>query len=91
MQCGHAANAVTDDWKPLCAICAGVDPRSERIAEEPDLAGRMARCSVCKRELRSAEAFLWYTFFEHRPDEDFDSFYCGCYFDLLRRRCRYQN
>lgn len=75
MQCGHAANAVTEDGKPCCAICAGIDPGAERIADEPDLAGRMARCYWCEAERPSSQSLA---FFKYRPDQETDSFYCGC-------------
>jgi len=53
MKCGHAANAVMDDGKPVCAICYGLDPGAVIIDENPpDLTGRMARCTYYGRTFR---------------------------------------
>lgn len=76
MKCGHAANAVTADGKPCCAICAGFTPDAEIIADTaPDLTGRKARCGYCGK-LTDSKISL--PFFEYRPDMDTDSYYCGC-------------
>ena len=75
MKCGHAANA-THDGKPICAICFGITPDAEIIADTaPDLTGRKARCKYCS-EVRDSKASL--PFFEYRPKQKTDSFYCGC-------------
>ena len=90
MQCGHAANAVDGRGKPCCAICIGIHPGADKIAETPDLVGRTARCcyydtrthrnegpcgAVCDCEKPSRTSL---PFFEYRPGQEFDSFYCGC-------------
>ena len=77
MKCGHAANAVTADGKPCCAICAGYTPDAFIAADTmPDLTGRKARCNYCG-EIVDSKASL--PFFEYRPDMDTDSYYCGCW------------
>lgn len=75
MRCGHAANA-THNGKPVCAICFGITPDAEIIADTaPDLTGRKARCTYCGHETDSRENL---PFFEYRPNAEYDSFYCGC-------------
>lgn len=75
MKCGHAANA-THNGNPVCAICFGLTPDAEIIADTaPDLTGRKAMCSQCGRITDSSENLL---FFEYRPEQEYDSFYCGC-------------
>lgn len=52
MACGHAANAVNAaTGAPSCAICVGLHPGAEVVAESPDLAGRVALCAYtnCRR------------------------------------------
>lgn len=46
MGCGHAANAVTDDGAPVCAICAGTgaDRNARLVRTPPDLSDRIAWC-----------------------------------------------
>lgn len=92
MECGHAANA-THNGAPACVICAGISGGANlRVATvAPDLTGRRARCGyrVQGKSLKPepagahdpdgvpSSADLW--FFEYRPNEPFDSFYCGCH------------
>jgi len=75
MRCGHSSNAVTDQGKPCCAICAGINDGYDVSATTPDLAGRTSRCLSCKRHLPSS---LELPFFEYRPTQNWDSHYCGC-------------
>lgn len=71
MKCGHIANAETPDGKPACAICGCFD-----IADEqPILRNRKARCSYCGKEVDSNFNL---PFFEFKPAEEYDSYYCGC-------------
>lgn len=75
MKCGHAAYGELDG-KPVCAICVGIDPRAQEIDDSPpDLTGRTAVCPYCKSE-RPSDFTL--PFFEYRPGERRDDFYCGC-------------
>ena len=73
MQCGHTANA-HQDGKPVCVICIGIDAGATIVAEKPDLTGRKAKC-ICGAEVDSSYDLA---FFEHRPDQEHDGYYCGC-------------
>lgn len=81
MECGHTANAVTQEGAPVCIIDAGIVPGAYTVAaSEPDLTGRMMTCNghrgSAPREVPSrAQA----AFFKHQPDNECDSFYCGCW------------
>lgn len=82
MKCGHAANAYTEDMKPCCAICIGLNPNAVIVDEEPiDLTGRIAICSQHKMGAGGGRApsDTNLPFFEHRPNSEHDSYYCGCY------------
>lgn len=61
MACGHAANATTGDGAPACAICAGLTEDATRVAADPALAGRVARC-YCGREKPSSTALGFFEF-----------------------------
>lgn len=74
---------------PSCVIHDCIE-----IAETPNLTGRIAKCAYkgCKTNSRRSTHYGAYTedgrseapssldlpFFEHRPTEPFDRFYCGC-------------
>jgi hypothetical protein len=75
MKCGHAANGTTHSGKPCCVICAGIHPGADVVVDEPDLTGRVAKCSDCGCEVKSD---MGLPFFEYRPTRKFDVFYCGC-------------
>lgn len=77
MKCGHTANAINSgSRKPCCAICIGIDPGAEVVAEiQPTLEGRVARCAFCGLEAKSG---LTLAFFEYHPDRPYDMYYCGC-------------
>lgn len=75
MGCGHAANARTHTGDPVCVICYGIMAGATEVVPSPNLEGRVARCSDCKSEVPSGLALA---FFEYRPDNDSDRFYCGC-------------
>lgn len=90
MKCGHAANATNTSGKPCCAICA-VKPGYDEPAEV-DLSNRRAKCQYRTRKMvgtihslagHSPEGVPSDTpglaFFEHRPGEKFDRYYCGCH------------
>lgn len=95
MKCGHTAQAIDSNNNPVCVICFGSPEALEVQTEMPDLTGRVARCSYygstpsgrnhsgpCKRgepchcEKPSSPDLA---FFEYRPAEDTDRFYCGCW------------
>ena len=84
MKCGHAANATTErDGKtiPVCVICIGITPGADEIAETPSLEGRFAQCSYRYKDkphgLVPSSTEL--AFFTHKPNEQYDQYYCGCY------------
>lgn len=74
MKCGHTAQG-KENGKPCCVICF---PKKEafEIVEEFDLKNRIAKCCYCNKETKSD---LNLPFFEYKPNEKFDEYYCGCY------------
>jgi hypothetical protein len=79
MKCGHAANAVNMQTnQPSCAICAGLTPDADIVAQvQPDLKGRFAHCAYGRHAKVPSSTDL--AFFEHRPRDEEDIYYCGCY------------
>jgi len=76
MECGHIANGVTPNGTRVCVSCYGATPKATRVAMVvPSIAGRIARCTYCKRETPSKYTLA---FFTPRPTEEFDTYYCGC-------------
>jgi hypothetical protein len=75
MECGHAANATDSKGNPTCVICIGFKAGATKVVATPNLEGRTAMCTYCKVQEPSSMALA---FFEHRPERDKDSFYCGC-------------
>lgn len=75
MICGHAANAVTAENKPACAICNCV----ELSPDQPSLEGRYAKCYCgCITKSDASESnFKHLPFFEYCPDKAYDRYYCG--------------
>lgn len=80
MQCGHVSQAVCsakggvkfDPPIPVCAICDCF-----KIAEEPDLTGRMATCYCGSKSLRPSSTDL--AFFEYRgPGSPHATNICKC-------------
>lgn len=93
MACGHSAQGIDGNGDPVCVICFP-DPKSRQVAEGPDLAGRMARCSYSRGTGEHAVGLPgrgWRAvpqpvpsstslpFFKHQPDKAEDSYYCGCW------------
>ena len=83
MKCGHAANATCsqshgvkyDPPVPSCAICSCIE-----VADEaPNLEGRMAHCAYFKTCNTEKPSALNLAFFEHKPEEEHDRYYCGCH------------
>ena len=83
MKCGHIALG-TKDGKPVCPICYGINSGAEEVVQVIDetkeptkgLEGRYARCNDCGKLTPSR----WnLPFFEYRPNEEYDSYYDGCY------------
>lgn len=88
MKCGHTAQGTDGDGNPACVICALVDPRSRIVeTERPSLEGRRAFCcykegrgnSRPKAHTEGVSSDYGLAFFEYRPDQDTDFFYCGCW------------
>lgn len=80
MMCGHAANAKKGDGTPVCVICYGTPggAGAVEVAPEPDLTGRIAQCAYNPESSRvPSDSSL--PFFEHRPNHEYDRYYCGCY------------
>ncbi len=77
MKCGHVANSLYGkDNQPCCLICAPKPEAFEKITVLPNLIGRKAKCSDCDNIVDSN----WYLpFFEYRPNEEYDKYYCGCF------------
>lgn len=76
MACGHSANAVSND-QPCCAICLiSGSNNATTIIEPPDLSHRQAQCSYGAHAIVSSSLDL--AFFEHRPEQEKDIYYCGC-------------
>jgi hypothetical protein len=88
MACGHSANAeqVLEDGTriPACAIC-----NCNKISEEQiDLTGRKARCGYYGKTFKhrgrmvtcsgEVDSKLSLAFFEHKPNQKYDEYYCGC-------------
>lgn len=90
MKCGHSSNGLRkldSGDVPCCVICSCID-----VVETPDFTGRIARCfyygketrrnecskcgKVCNCEQPSSENLA---FFEYKPNEAYDEFYCGCH------------
>jgi hypothetical protein len=93
MKCGHAANAISNG-KPCCIICfMTIGDDSMTPMDTPDLTNRRARCSYyntqpnhkhegrCDRNICHCEepSSSNLAFFEYRPNEEYDRFYCGCF------------
>lgn len=84
MKCGHAANAVkygTDI--PVCCMCHGIKAGWDEVDNKtPNLENRIARCSYynshrCGQTETPSSVDL--PFFQHRPEMEYDSYYCGCW------------
>ena len=81
MRCGCVAQA-TDmkTGKPVCAIHIGIRPGADEIVREvqgnEELKGRTAKCAYGDTTVPSS----WdLAFFEHHPDREQDTYYCGCW------------
>lgn len=80
MRCGCAANGAYGDDRPCCVIHAP-HPDAYTVADAPSLEGRTAWCAYhqhggCPSHAPSA---LDLAFFEYRPTETTDQYYCGCW------------
>jgi hypothetical protein len=84
MQCGHQGLG-TFEGEPVCLVCFPKPESMKLNADPPDVTGRRARCcyygSRAKGRKCTGEEDSHYglPFFHHRPGEEFDSYYCGCW------------
>jgi len=76
MKCGCVATG-TCKGNPVCVTHIGLVPEAEEVAETPDLTGRTARCAMALMPI--SPPIISLPFFVHRPKEQFDEYYCGCY------------
>lgn len=83
MKCGHNGHAkkrlTNGTYIPCCVICLDINPGADVIDENPpDLSKREAICSYgCSASVTKSSPEL--AFFEHRPKEPRDRYYCGCF------------
>lgn len=79
MKCGHVAQGVASDGKPVCVICAGIHTGGLTVDRElhgtEGLEGRKAKCFDCGETVDSRWEL---PFFDYRPDEEYDGYYDGC-------------
>jgi hypothetical protein len=86
MKCGHSTTGKRQsDGTPVCVIC-WPKPESAQVEDSPpDLTGRMADCSYPDGKYgshaggRQAPSSTSLPFFQHRPDQPTDLYYCGCW------------
>jgi hypothetical protein len=85
MKCGHTAQGrESKTGKPVCVICFPKPEASMPEENIPNLEGRMAECCYargrdgkpCRKKVPSSFDLA---FFEHRPDQETDLYYCGCW------------
>jgi hypothetical protein len=76
MKCGHVENARTENGDPCCVICMCTEVEKE-VSESYGLEGRTAKCVYgCDHGTPSKWTL---PFFEYRPNEKQDKYYCGCW------------
>lgn len=80
MQCGCRAQGTNSKTgEPVCVVHIGLDAGATVVADEPDLSGRIAKCT-CGRTNPSDQplpGYIGLPFFEYHPQSDHDRFYCG--------------
>lgn len=75
MTCGHTANGykvIGNRRIPCCVICD-----CDKIAQQTFVvnSSRLMKCRSCGRVVESNQDAA---FFKFQPDEEYDSYYCGC-------------
>ncbi len=79
MKCGHIANAKNETGDPICGICDCTEIVSE-CSGTKGLEDRRALCCQHKGVVNTPVQSRWeLPFFEYRPNEKYDTYYCGCY------------
>lgn len=76
MKCGCAANGKCGD-KDICVAHYSLTPDGAIEVPAPDLSKRHAVC--CYGQHGKIFSSVDLAFFEYRPNENFDRYYCGCY------------
>ena len=93
MKCGHAANSKDAEGNPCCVICIGIHAGAREVMPSPPLEGRKARCIYDRAGKQGPswggisengyhcvqDSKVELPFFEHRPGQPYDYFYCGCF------------
>jgi hypothetical protein len=76
MSCGHIAQTKDEKGRPICGICAGINPgATELLKGKIPLNDRFSLCVDCGKK----EPSSWLLpFFEYRPTRKNDLHYCGC-------------
>src|SRR4029077_7656227 len=87
LSCGHdATKHFKHSWEHFhkgshspwyCEVCGSDSP----IKFRPGLAGRQAKCTYCGALAASdgeQGKYCDLPFFQHRPERERDSYYCGC-------------
>lgn len=78
MKCGCRATG-TLQGKPVCVVHLFLLPGAQIVNENPDLdkvlEKRIAKCIYCHTQANSNRDL---PFFEYKPDQKRDIYYCGC-------------
>lgn len=69
MKCGCAPQGISEG-RPICIVHSEVN-----ATDGVDLTGRRAFCVYCKKPVESSDSL---PFFEYRPIEANDRYYCFC-------------
>jgi hypothetical protein len=75
MKCGCSASSkikIDGCWVDAC----GTHNCTEKVENPPSLNGRKAKCGYGDTVVNSNYNLA---FFKHSPNEEYDTFYCGCY------------
>jgi hypothetical protein len=75
MACGHAPSGADKEGCPICAICVGITAKAELRQTVSIPISRQAKCSHCGSYAPSVENLAFY---QYKPNEEYDEFYCGC-------------
>lgn len=70
LKCGHGIVGTDGENAQMCPICFCTE-----MVEMPDLSRRVAVCDSCGKESPSNGRL---PFFQHKPGEEKDRYYCGC-------------
>lgn len=75
---------------PVCVICFGITHDAVIVVKEeemPSLEGRQAKCSYDNDRTSAGrnhkdsrvQSDTRLAFFAHKPDQEYDDYYCGCF------------